>query len=58
MGFCGVHTFDGIGWARGLQGISWEAREGSQRPWAVLGVGGGDVAMRQEGGEAAVFLKG
>lgn len=58
MGFCGIHTFDGIGGARGLQGISWEAREGGQCPWAVLRVRGGDVAMCQEGGKAAIFLKG
>lgn len=57
VGFCGIHTFDGIGRAWGLQGISWEAREGSQRPWVVLRVCGGDVAMCQEGGEAAVFFE-
>lgn len=58
VGFCGIHTFDGIGGARGLQGISWEAREGGQCPWAVFRVRGGDIAMCQEGGKAAIFLKG
>lgn len=58
VGFCGIHALDGIGGPWRLQSIPREAREGGQRPWAVIWVCGGHVAMCQERGETAILFKG